>query len=54
MVGNNKDFMYCQGIGCPLKERCSRYAEGVVLPDGNWWWQVDCGESHSQFLPTIG
>lgn len=28
----NKDFVYCQGIGCTLKERCVRYIEGLQYP----------------------
>lgn len=49
----NKDFMYCKGIGCPLRERCVRYTEGSALPEGNWWWQNGCGENHEQYLPVI-
>lgn len=49
----NKDFVYCQGIGCTLKERCIRYIEGLQLPKGNWWWQIDCGEDRSSFLPVM-
>ena len=48
----NKDFMYCKGIGCPLRERCVRYTEGSKLPEGNWWWMNDCGENHEQYLPV--
>lgn len=49
----NCDFTYCQGIGCPLKERCVRYVEGLMLPDGNWWWQIDCGDSRRSFMPLM-
>ena len=48
----SKDFMYCKGIGCPLRECCVRYTEGNKLPEGNWWWMNDCGESHEQYLPV--
>ena len=45
-------FKYCHGIGCPLRERCVRYTEGLSLPEGNWWWMNDCGENHYQYLPV--
>ena len=47
----SKDFCYCKGVGCPLRERCIRYVEGQSLPEGNWWWQYDCGEERNSFLP---
>ncbi len=47
----NVDFKYCTGVGCPLRERCVRYVEGLSLPEGDWWWQNECGESHDDFLP---
>ena len=46
------DFMYCEGVGCPLRERCARYTEGQQLPKGDWSWQIDCGEEHNDFLPV--
>lgn len=49
----SKEFKYCYGVGCPLRERCVRYTEGKKLPEGNWWWQNDCGEDHRDFLPVI-
>ncbi len=47
----SKDFLYCYGVGCPLRERCIRYTEGQNLPEGNWLWQNDCGEDQHDFLP---
>lgn len=47
----SRDFQYCKGVGCPLRERCVRYVEGLGLPEGNWWWQYDCGEDRNDFLP---
>ena len=43
----NKNFYYCKGVGCPLRERCARYVEGKTLPEGNWLWQYDCGDIHA-------
>lgn len=48
----SKEFKYCYGVGCPLRERCIRYTEGKKLPEGNWWWQNDCGEEYRDFLPV--
>ncbi len=48
----NKNFYYCKGVGCPLRERCARYVEGKTLPEGNWLWQYDCGDEHRDFLPS--
>lgn len=48
-----KDFIYCKGIGCPLRDRCIHYTEGKELPDGDWHWQYDCGEEHVDFLPVL-
>ena len=49
----NKDFIYCKGVGCPLSERCIHYREGLTLPEGDWKWQYDCGEERKGFLPTM-
>lgn len=46
----NSAFTYCYGIGCPLSNLCARFVEGRKLPQGNWWWQYDCGSNHSGFL----
>lgn len=48
----SQDFRYCEGVGCPLRERCIRYIEGQKLPEGNWWWQLDCSDEHYDFLPV--
>lgn len=49
----DKSFVYCKGIGCPLRDRCIHYTEGKELPDGDWHWQYDCGEEHVDFLPVL-
>lgn len=48
----SETFIYCKGIGCPLRDRCLHYTEGQSLPEGDWKWQNDCGEDHRDFLPV--
>lgn len=52
-MNTNETFNYCKGIGCPLRERCLHYVEGQGLPEGDWEWQIDCGEDYDGFLPVI-
>lgn len=40
----NNDFTYCKGNGCAIREHCVRYLEGLELPDGDWWWMMNCDE----------
>lgn len=49
---SDNNFFYCYGIGCPLSNICVRFVEGIKLPEGNWWWQYDCGSDLSGFLPA--
>lgn len=45
-------YRYCAGVGCDLRERCTRFLEGRKLPAGEWSWQHDCGEGRDGFLPV--
>ncbi|MBQ8969219.1 MAG: hypothetical protein IJ064_05765 [Bacteroidaceae bacterium] len=46
----SNDFTYCKGSRCVLKEHCTRYLDGLKLPDGNWWWMQDCGENRTGYI----
>jgi hypothetical protein len=47
------NFKYCKGIGCPIRERCVHYLEGLQLQEGDWTWMYDCGGEYQDFMPTI-
>jgi len=48
----NKDFNYCYGRGCILKEHCIRYTEGQKIPllEEGWWWMDNCGENREGYI----
>lgn len=48
----NKDFCYCNGYRCALKEHCVRYLEGMKIPsdEAGWWWMSDCGDERIAYI----
>lgn len=48
----NKDFCYCNGYRCALKEHCVRYLEGLKVPsdEAGWWWMSDCGDERIAYI----
>lgn len=42
----NKDFTYCNGKGCALKEHCVRHLSGLRVPKdvSGYWWMECCDE----------
>ena len=50
----NKDFCYCNGYRCALKEYCVRYVNGgkAKLDDCNHTWIDDCGEDRIGYIET--
>lgn len=45
----NKDFTYCIGKNCNLKENCIRYLEGKTVPsDGSFYWMEHCSEEYRE------
>ena len=44
-------YTYCEGDSCVLKEHCTRYLEGLRLPDGNgWWWMKSCEDERDGYI----
>lgn len=44
---NNEDFyLFCQGIGCLLRESCHRYRDGEKIDKSapGYNWMVSCDE----------
>lgn len=34
----NKDYGYCTGMDCPIREECKRYSlEAINSPEPLWW-----------------
>lgn len=51
----SRDFNYCNGKGCALKNHCVRYVEGRNIPNDaeGYWWIENCNESNrDMFLST--
>ena len=48
----NRDFTYCKGERCAIKEHCTRYLNGLKIdPKANgWWWMNDCGEYRHGYI----
>lgn len=46
-----KDFTYCKGNGCAIRESCFRYREGLHVPKdvSGFWWMEDCGEQRPAY-----
>lgn len=42
----NRDFCYCKGRNCRLRDLCKRYLEGTRINEdaGNYWWIDNCDE----------
>lgn len=47
-----RDFTYCKGIGCAIKESCVRYIDGLVAmqDEEQHWWMEDCGEYRDGYI----
>lgn len=43
---SKRDFTYCNGKRCALKEHCVRYIEGQNVPKDveGFWWTDHCDE----------
>lgn len=50
----NKDFCYCNGNGCAIKEHCVRYREGLQArkQKGEFLWMDECGEERDVYIPA--
>lgn len=48
----NKDFCYCNGNDCSVKEHCIRYVEGKNIPtdEQGWYWMNDCGSERIGYI----
>lgn len=48
-----KDFCYCNGVHCSIKEWCVRYVEGLKAKseDGNLWMD-ECEEDRPCYIAT--
>lgn len=49
----NKDFCYCLGQGCSLKDKCVRYLDGKKITDskeGRWWFMEECGIERNGYI----
>jgi len=53
-IMENKDFTYCNGKGCALKDQCRRYQEGqriIANVNGDthqYWWMDNCNEENRE------
>ena len=51
----NRDFCYCNGVGCAIKEHCVRYVDGLKAKgdDGCHNWMDACDvETRNAYIPT--
>lgn len=48
----NKDFCYCNGYSCALKDNCIRYTNGKSVPVDakDYWWMDDCGDERIGYI----
>ena len=48
-----KDFCYCKGVHCSIKEWCVRYVEGLKAKseDGHLWMD-ECEEDRPCYIAT--
>lgn len=44
-----RDYTYCKGEGCSCCDKCWRYVQGKSLPEGNWWWMMNC-QNQKEFI----
>ena len=45
----NRDFTYCLGKDCSMRDTCYRYVEGKKIPsssDEGWWWCESCSTEY--------
>ena len=49
-----RDFCYCNGKRCAIKDSCVRYVEGKHIPknEDGWWWMEECEEDRPAYIGT--
>lgn len=50
----NKDFCYCNGMGCAIREFCVRYRDGLRArkEEDDFLWMDECGEERDAYIPV--
>lgn len=48
-----RDFCYCKGVRCAIKQWCVRYLDGIrAMSEEGHWWMDECNENREAYIQS--